>query len=272
MLPLPPNTLSALGFVGACRAEWKLWSQLLQNAHRLQIAPPDISIETRAIFLNGCKVLGEAATLFGLTASRAAADRAFKDCLELLSTPIGYDSQRLARVVNLAEHLIHVFNDEIQARQFLVLSSRHAHLFEEQKPFGASVDNAFPGAAFDTAESAKCLALGRWTASVMHMMRVLELALVALARHYNVEHSENWNQTLNRIESASREVGKRSHGEAEEQWAAEAATHLRFVKNAWRNHAMHPRATYDEERALAIFETSRSFMKHLAEKISEDGG
>ncbi|NSX87656.1 hypothetical protein G6L86_18800 [Agrobacterium tumefaciens] len=270
MMPLPPNTMSALGFIAASRAEWKLWSQLLQNADRLQIAPPDISIETRAIFLNSCKVLGEAATLFGLTACRAAADRAFKECFEMLAKPIGYDFHRLARIVNLAEHLIQVFNDEIQGRQFLVLSNRYAHLFEEQKAFGVSVDDAFPGAAFDIAEAAKCLALGRWTACVMHTMRALELALVALAHHYQVEHGENWNQTLNRIESASREIGKRSHGAAEEQWAAEAATHLRFVKNAWRNHAMHPRATYDEERAVAIFEASRSFMKHLAEKISED--
>ncbi len=70
------------------------------------------------------------------------------------------------------------------------------------------------------------------------------------------------NKTLNEIEAKTREVGRRSQGAEAEQWAAEAATHLRFVKNAWRNQAMHPRHTYDEERAVTIFESARSFMQH----------
>jgi hypothetical protein len=74
---------------------------------------------------------------------------------------------------------------------------------------------------------------------------------------------------LNQIEVKTREVGKRTHGPVAEQWAAEAATHLRFIKNAWRNHAMHPRQVYDEERAVAIFENSRSFMQHLSENLTE---
>ncbi|WP_151720221.1 hypothetical protein [Gemmobacter serpentinus] len=67
-----------------------------------------------------------------------------------------------------------------------------------------------------------------------------------------------------------REVSRRTHGGEAEQWAAEAATHLRFIKNAWRNQAMHPRQTYDEDRAVAIFDNARSFMQHISEKLSED--
>lgn len=104
----------------------------------------------------------------------------------------------------------------------------------------------------------------------MHLMRVMETGLLTLARHYGVDHQANWNQTLNQIEARSREVGKRSHGAETEQWAAEAATHLRFVKNAWRNHAMHPSEKYDEQRAVAIFDHCRAFMQHLAPELSQD--
>lgn len=127
----------------------------------------------------------------------------------------------------------------------------------------------FPSASYDIAEAGKCIALGRWTAVVMHSMRVLDVGLTALARQYGLEADRNWNQTLNQIEAKTREVAKRTHGDEGEQWAAEAATHLRFVKNAWRNHAMHPKEKYDEERAVAIFEHSADFMKHLAKKLSE---
>lgn len=62
---------------------------------------------------------------------------------------------------------------------------------------------------------------------------------------------------------------KRTHGADEEQWFAEAATHFRTIKNAWRNYAMHGRDAYDEPRAKAIFESVKAFMQHLATRLSE---
>ncbi len=66
----------------------------------------------------------------------------------------------------------------------------------------------------------------------MHLMRALEAGLRALAQHYGIDVSQNWNAILNQIEAGSREVDKRTHGAEEEKWNAEAAVHLRFVKNA----------------------------------------
>ncbi|RGP39054.1 hypothetical protein [Pseudotabrizicola alkalilacus] len=270
MLQLPPDTIHALGFISGCRAEWRLWVQLLQGRANLQIAPLVIPKQTCAHFLKSCEVLEKAAKVLRLKASEAAARRAFDESLDLLALPIGYDAHRLSRVVNLAEQLLQVFSDEILGGHLLSLDSRHAAFFDMAAPFGQSVEDSFPSAEFDISEAAKCRAVGRWTACVMHLMRVLEVGLAALARHYDVAVDSNWNKTLNEIETRTREVGKRSHGAEAEQWAAEAATHLRFIKNAWRNQAMHPRQTYDEERAVAIFESARSFMQHLSEKLSED--
>lgn len=270
MLRLPPETLHALGYIAGCRAEWKLWVQLLQNRHRIAIAPPNITLENRAFFLHHCGVLEEAAKVLGLKAAQVAARRAREEGTDLLAATIGYDNHRLSRVVDLAEQLLQVFGDEILGGSLLVLDSRHAEFFNMAEPFGPSVGNSFPSATFDISEAAKCRAVARWTACVMHLMRVLETGLGALASHYGVAMDRNWNKALNDIEAKTREVSRRTHGEETEQWAAEAATHLRFVKNAWRNFAMHSRQVYDEESAVEIFDNSRAFMQHLSERLCED--
>ena len=91
----------------------------------------------------------------------------------------------------------------------------------------------------------------------------------ALAAHVGVAHEENWNKTLNLIEAKLREVRKKVDGPQAEQRAAETGTQLRFIKNAWRNHAMHPLVAYDEHRAKAIVENARLLLKHLASKINQ---
>jgi hypothetical protein len=80
---------------------------------------------------------------------------------------------------------------------------------------------------------------------------------------------KNWNQIIHQIEAKIREIKKGTHGTDNEQWYSEAASHFRLIKNAWRNHATHCRISYDEEKAQEIFESVRSFMRHLSTKIAE---
>ena len=87
--------------------------------------------------------------------------------------------------------------------------------------------------------------------------------------------TETWNTSLNDIDNKIRSRTKKSLGEkwndVDEQFFAEAATHYRFVKNAWRNRAMHGRDKYTEEEAKDIYDSVRSFMRHLSERLSEQG-
>lgn len=204
-----------------------------------------------------------------MVVSTASAARAFDECLRWFSTDRRYGAVDLQRVISHGDRVVHAFMDEMRARLVFVMPSKHAEFYDHAFPFGETVDEAFPSVAFDVAEAAKCRSLSRWTACVMHVMRVLETGLGALADHFGVEANDNWNTVLNQIEAKAREVGKRIHGKEEEQWAAEAGVHLRFIKNAWRNHAMHPLEKYDEERAVAIFDNARSFMQHLAGRLAE---
>lgn len=108
----------------------------------------------------------------------------------------------------------------------------------------------------------------------MHLMRVLEVGLTALATRLGIEQkNENWNAILNLMEKEIRSCTSETHGrewkQKDEPFFTEAATHFRFLKNSWRNHAMHARAKYTEEEADEIYRSVRSLMRHLSERLSE---
>jgi len=103
----------------------------------------------------------------------------------------------------------------------------------------------------------------------MHLMRALEIGLNCLASWVGVDSNGNWNKLLNEMESKLRQVSRKTHSPEDEQFAAEAVIHFRAIKNAWRNHSMHAREKYDEERAVVIYDQARSFMRHLSTRLCD---
>ena len=148
-----------------------------------------------------------------------------------------------------------------------------ADLFEEPtKAFGTAAVDAFPSIQFDVEEGGKCLALGRYTASVFHCMRIMEVGLEALSGALELEIAPNWNNALNLIEKEIRSRSVATHGanwKDDEAFYSEGAAHFRVVKNAWRNHTMHRRETFDEERARGILQSTADFMRHLATRLTD---
>ncbi len=107
-------------------------------------------------------------------------------------------------------------------------------------------------------------------------MRLLEVGLSSLATGLGISMTtENWNTILNDIENEIRTRNKATHGQSwkdkDEPFFAQAATHFRLVKNAWRNHAMHGKEKYTDEEAKEIYDSVRSFMRHLSDRLSEEG-
>ena len=214
-----------------------------------------------------------AAERLGMVACAAAA-RDLSDVFQQLPqpTPRGLllDQRQLDALIGGLEYLLRTFRDELDARPLFVMPAANAALFDQPEALcGDTVDEAFPSSAEDIAEAGRCLAVARWTAAVMHLMRSLETPLALLAAHVEVSPGANWNKSLNDIEVKLRTVSKREHGAVEEQWAAEAASQFRAIKNAWRNHAMHGQSFYDEARALEIFEAVRALLRHLSTKLAE---
>lgn len=172
--------------------------------------------------------------------------------------------------------LCHRLVDEMGGTLFLALDFAKSDFYKDadKEPFGAAVSMAFPSAAFDIEEAGKCLALERNTAAVLHCMRILEIGLNALAAALNVPFDErNWGniipdivaELVKRDKTATRSSAWRN----ESPFYAEAATQFEFVRIAWRNHAMHVRDKYAEERARRIYDHTRDLMQHLATKLHE---
>ena len=152
-----------------------------------------------------------------------------------------------------SEQLRVIVADELEGKAIYYVSD-HVNLLSDSPLFGDKVDGAFPSAQYDISEAGRCLALRRSTACVVHLMRALEVALASLANVLGRSMTtQTWNTTLNVLETEIRSRDKKTLGEKwreeDEQFFAEAATHFRLIKNAWRNHAAHAKAKYTDEEA-----------------------
>lgn len=258
--------LAAITYISGTVGEYKTLVQLSGRNNEFVLRP---TIAQKALLINAIENLAHACDQHGMTTTSRLAKDAHSQCVDAIATPGVISVHTIQTLLPILQGLPASFVAEAETRKFFAMSDG-ADLYHQSADelFGPDVVDAFPNAAFDIEEAGKCQAFGLWTASVMHIMRVLEIGLQALAGHVEVSHEENWNKTLNSFEGKLREIRKKVDGPDAEQWAAEMGTHLRFIKNAWRNQAMHPQATYDETRAQSIFDNARSLMSQLANKIS----
>lgn len=168
------------------------------------------------------------------------------------------------------EQLANNFMMELDGRRFYGVVAKYEPYFEQAKLFGPEVFDAFPSANDDIYEAGTSLALERGTACVMHLMRVLESGLAALAQTVSVGSQNDWGKYLSEIgkelERRQKAAGARS---ADEQFYAEVALHLGNVRVAWRNPTMHVDKSYSVERAEEILIAVRQFMRHLAQRVKE---
>jgi hypothetical protein len=145
-----------------------------------------------------------------------------------------------------------------------------------QNIFGDAVATAFPSARIDVSEAGICLSLSRGTASVFHLMRVLEIGLTALGAVFRVSLAHtNWAPAIDQIESKIRDMHKDPAWKAfpdckeQQEFYAQAASHFGILKDAWRNYTAHARGVYTEEKATLIFDNMRDFMQTLATRLHE---
>jgi hypothetical protein len=174
--------------------------------------------------------------------------------------------------LSLTSELNNRIHDELKRRLLFCISPKDAELYSNKKPFGDKVNDSFHHARTDIEESAKCFALGRWTACVFHLNRVVELGLKVLAVEMGLPFDRNsWEAHLKDIE---RELEKRQKAggprSPDEIFYSTTATHISRMKVAWRNPTSHVGTFYDEEISKDIFDAVRCFMKHISERLSDE--
>lgn len=162
--------------------------------------------------------------------------------------------------------LAELFNrmaDECTQLHFLCLSPQEIDYFMPVEPlFGNLVEDKMPQAIEDIAEAGKCLAIKRATAAVFHLMRVMEIGVQKFGDKLGVQLTDEkvWQVILDGVNAEIKKLGKNQHAKD----CASISAHLYNVKLAWRNEAMHPKATYTLEEANGIFSAVRQFTNELA--------
>lgn len=160
--------------------------------------------------------------------------------------------------------------DELRLSTVFLMPRMSGDYYSNPNPFGDEVFNNFSSASFDIEEAGKCFALGRYTACVMHLQRVMEVGLKAYGAYLGIVLI---NPILTKAQS---EMNSRNSASSwgttnEKEFCENLQPLLHSVRVAWRNPSMHADQKYTEEEAEDIYNAVKGFMRHLAKHLNESG-
>jgi hypothetical protein len=193
--------------------------------------------------------------------------------IDRLSVKLSSNTMRLDSLSNDIEHLLNRIFDELDSHFYFAVTVPYAAIYEAAFPFGEEVFNNFPSAIKDIQNAGKCLALGQATATVFHLMRVMEVGLRVLSRALRIPHAPNWDSHIKGIQKKIEE----KHNQKKPAWKKQEALFrdicgdLTSIKMAWRNPTMHIEQEFSIEEANQIYSAVQTFMKRMATKFKENG-
>jgi hypothetical protein len=167
--------------------------------------------------------------------------------------------------------------------KFAYIPPDHAEFFEQEKPFGENVFNAFPSIRTELTAATNCLAADLPTAAVFHLMRAAERGMRILAWDRRVPkivqnkplELQDWKTMIEGLEEEAEKItnwpnklGKvKTQGQ---EFYNTAIQEFRGFKDAWRNHVMHDRRDFNFEDAKGVLSHVSRFLKLLALRLSEN--
>lgn len=152
----------------------------------------------------------------------------------------------------------------------MTIPTERGKYFEPKKPlFGQPIADRFPEASEDIVDAGRCLAFGQGTATVMHLMRVLEVGLKALADALGIPYATSWESYLGQIQKqiAAKHATKTRKWIKSEKFFRDVSGDLMTIKQAWRNPTMHVDRKFYPDEAEVIFGAARTLMQTLAEGL-----
>jgi hypothetical protein len=160
---------------------------------------------------------------------------------------------------------------ELRTLLFFRMDEEFRAHFENPNIFGEPVALKFPAASFDIEEGGKCLSLARPTASVFHMMRVMEVGLKALAKDLKIPYAPSWESYIKQIDAniTAKHKSKSKAWKAIEPFYRDVLGNLMAIKIAWRNPTMHIVRNYTSTEAEDVLRAVRTLMQRLSEKLSQ---
>lgn len=164
---------------------------------------------------------------------------------------------------------------EMKGYLFFMMTANDRRLYEDPIGWfedGKMVLKRFVRAKADIISAGQCCALGQWTATVFHAMRVAEHGLKRMARNTKIRipdiDSKEWATLIGKLEDHIAEMRKRPQRTSRlarriERYS-EAAVQFRHFKDAWRKHVAHARKDYIESEARTVLNGVKYFMRALS--------
>ncbi|MGD0736891.1 MAG: hypothetical protein ABR976_17295 [Terracidiphilus sp.] len=214
--------------------------------------------EQKQIFLDAVIEIKERCAELGLKVSQRSAGY----LINLMNQPDTIFSGLGSDIGNLRSSILWEM-DEIR---FFHMPSKQEEFYDQKELFGATVNAKFPSVQFDMVESGNCFAMGRGTACVFHLMRIMEVGVQQFGAKLGVTlvNEKNWQNILDEINRAIKALLAKAPGTVE---MSQASANLYSVKLAWRNEVMHPNDTYTLEEAENLIRQVKLFMGQLAKIV-----
>ncbi|MGC2235698.1 MAG: hypothetical protein WA584_06030 [Pyrinomonadaceae bacterium] len=160
----------------------------------------------------------------------------------------------------------------LNEKVFLYLPPNHAEYYDQADLFG--IADKFPQANEEITSAGNCYATGNYTASVFHSMRAVEYGLRYIAGKLKVPfpktyENKQWGELIGAIEGEIKKIiqkPKSAQRDKDLLFYSIAATQFAFIKDAWRNHVMHTRSSYDELQAMSVMLHVKELMRHIAKR------
>jgi hypothetical protein len=243
------------------------------------LADRDVPVEHRA----GARGLVQTfAGLCYLTCRAVEMDSAaqqFKFITEDLEEGRLDDDGKLAERLDLA---MRSFREDLVERYFFRVEAKKKGYYGAD--FGPEVTAAFPSAVDDIREANTCYALERYVASVLHLMRAVEVALLALAKERQVKFPrgplawQDWQTIISNIASKVDDgAGKWQRGPEKDAFVEfynGALGEFRAFKDVYRNVTMHTRPKKKlpgETEARDALIAVGGFLRRLSDRLTEKG-
>jgi hypothetical protein len=163
------------------------------------------------------------------------------------------------------------FHDEIESLSFFYVPADKLAFYNKTDLFGDEFKTNFPQANTEISEAGNCFAFDRYTASVFHLMRALEVVLKVLFQTLGlppltIAGERNWNGILQKVkDKLDSDKSIPDHEFYDNTYAFLVA-----AKNPMRNATMHVDAVYDEASAKRLFDAIGAFVRHVATKLKEN--
>jgi hypothetical protein len=175
---------------------------------------------------------------------------------------------------------------ELSERKFLFVAADRQEFYENDALFGPEVIRKFPLAKEDIVAAGNCLCAECHTAAVFHLMLAFEWALRTFCSDLGLKRMKDWDKKKNcfkyvpasfaiwekiltqlpgKIERRLRGLRSGPRKQQLQEYYKTSLDDIDRVRDAWRNHVMHTRRTFNRDDSCAVFGRVKDMMERLAD-------